>query len=167
MAPFDAATGAAVLRGSELSRDDDGDDDEGDRPGGITGYGGYGDESSDDDDDDEARGASSGVGEGDSAPIGSKRGGKREGAGRKHGSVSQPKPKPQGGRTEQQPQQKRKATSAPDEEVGEDTAPLAMDMERGGAELDTAIGESSLGSVLDGIAERLSNLFTGNPCKQP
>lgn len=60
---------------------------------GSLGYGGYGDESSDDDDDDdEARGASSGVGEGDSAPIGSKRGGKREGAGRKHGSVSQPKP---------------------------------------------------------------------------
>ena len=126
---------------------DDGDYDEGDRPGGITGYGGgYWDESSDGDDD-EARGASSGVGEGDSAPIGSKRGGKREGAGRKHGSVSQPKPKPQGGRTGKQPQQKRQATSAPDEEVGGDTAPLAMDMEHGGAELDTAIGRSSLGLV--------------------
>ena len=128
------ASFASPISDTTLSMPGDGDYDEGGRPGGIICYGGYWGESSDDDDD-EARGDGPGVGEGDSAPIGSKRGGKREGSGRRHGPVSQPKPKPQGGRTEKQPQQKRQATCAPDEEVGEDTAPLAMDMERGGQSL--------------------------------
>ena len=119
--------GAVEQRQRDAS--DGGDSDDGDCPGGVTGYGGFWSESSDD----EGEGATL-------MPSAPKHGGRRPGAGRKLGSASQPKPP--GERTEQRPPLKRRASAAPDDgggenaaldvedgEDGEDTAPLAMGLQ--------------------------------------